>query len=46
LGRYFFRLHALEAELYIRRGASAAELERALAGHGLATAELVGRYER
>jgi Raf kinase inhibitor-like YbhB/YbcL family protein len=44
--RYVFRLHALEAELDLRPGAGAAELERALAGRVLATAELVGLYER
>jgi Raf kinase inhibitor-like YbhB/YbcL family protein len=44
--RYVFRLHALEAELDLRPGAGAAELERVLAGRVLATAELVGLYER
>jgi Raf kinase inhibitor-like YbhB/YbcL family protein len=44
--RYYFRLHALDAELELRPGADRAELELALEGHVLATAELVGRYER
>ena len=44
--RYLFRLHALDAELDLRRGAGALELGRALAGHVLATGELVGLYER
>jgi Raf kinase inhibitor-like YbhB/YbcL family protein len=44
--RYFFRLHALDAELDVGSRAGRRELDRALAGHVLATAELVGRYER
>jgi Raf kinase inhibitor-like YbhB/YbcL family protein len=44
--RYFFRLHALDAELDVGFGAGRRELERALAGHLLATAELVGTYKR
>jgi Raf kinase inhibitor-like YbhB/YbcL family protein len=44
--RYFFRLHALDAELDLERGAGRDELERALEGHVLETAELVGGYER
>lgn len=44
--RYVFRLHALEAELELPAGAAKAEVERAIAGRGLAVAELVGTYER
>jgi Raf kinase inhibitor-like YbhB/YbcL family protein len=44
--RYFFRLHALDAELEVGFRAERRELERALAGHVLATAELMGTYER
>ncbi|HSI82056.1 MAG TPA: YbhB/YbcL family Raf kinase inhibitor-like protein [Solirubrobacterales bacterium] len=44
--RYFFRLHALDAELELDHGAPRDELERALDGHVLGTAELVGGYER
>ena len=44
--RYFFRLHALDTEPDVRFRATRDELERALAGHVLATAELVGTYER
>jgi Raf kinase inhibitor-like YbhB/YbcL family protein len=44
--RYFFRLHALDAELELGSRAGREELERALVGHVLATAELMGRYER
>jgi hypothetical protein len=44
--RYFFRLHALEGELELPAGAAKAEVERTIAGRGLAVAELVGIYER
>ena len=44
--RYFFRLHALDVELELQLGAGRGELERALEGHVLETAELVGRYQR
>jgi Raf kinase inhibitor-like YbhB/YbcL family protein len=44
--RYFFRLHALEAELELAPDASADEVEQALAGRSVAVAELMGTYER
>jgi Raf kinase inhibitor-like YbhB/YbcL family protein len=44
--RYFFRLHALDSELDLRPGADRDHLDRALDGHLLETAELVGSYER
>jgi Raf kinase inhibitor-like YbhB/YbcL family protein len=44
--RYFFRLHALDAELNVGLHAGRRELERALAGHVLVTAELMATYER
>jgi Raf kinase inhibitor-like YbhB/YbcL family protein len=44
--RYFFRLHALDAEVHLGFSAGRPELERAIAGHVLTTAELMGRYER
>jgi Raf kinase inhibitor-like YbhB/YbcL family protein len=44
--RYVFRLYALDAEPEIAAGAAKAELEQALEGHVLTTAELVGTYER
>ncbi len=44
--RYFFRLHALDAELELPTGAEKAHVERALADRVLAVAELVGIYER
>jgi Raf kinase inhibitor-like YbhB/YbcL family protein len=44
--RYHFRLYALDAELELGSGATKAELEQAIEGHVLTTAELVGTYER
>jgi Raf kinase inhibitor-like YbhB/YbcL family protein len=44
--RYFFRLHALDAELDLEPGADRDQLDRALDGHVLETVELVGGYER
>ncbi len=44
--RYFFKLYALDAKLDIKPGASRSELERAIKGHVLAQAELMGTYKR
>jgi Raf kinase inhibitor-like YbhB/YbcL family protein len=45
--RYFHKLFALDAVLPdLGPGARRAELERAIDGHVLATAELIGTYER
>lgn len=44
--RYFFRLYALDAKLDIKAGASRSELERAMKGHILAQAEMMGTYGR
>jgi Raf kinase inhibitor-like YbhB/YbcL family protein len=44
--RYYFRLHALDADVDVGFRAGRRELERAIAGHVLTTAELMGRYER
>jgi Raf kinase inhibitor-like YbhB/YbcL family protein len=44
--RYVFRLYALDAELELAAGVAKAELEQAIEGHVLTTAELVGTYER
>lgn len=43
---YRFRLYALNAPVTLRAGAQQAELERAMKGHVLARAELVGLYSR
>jgi Raf kinase inhibitor-like YbhB/YbcL family protein len=44
--RYVFRLYALDAEPELGAGAAKAELEQAIEGQVLTTAELVGTYER
>jgi Raf kinase inhibitor-like YbhB/YbcL family protein len=44
--RYFFRLHALDADVDLAPGFARSELERMLGEHVLAVAELVGTYER
>jgi Raf kinase inhibitor-like YbhB/YbcL family protein len=44
--RYFFRLHALDAPLAVDSRSGRREFDQAMAGHVLATAELVGTYER
>jgi len=43
---YVFRLYALGTSLRLRRGADDAAFRRALRGHVLATARLVGLYQR
>lgn len=44
--RYFFKLYALDQLLKLRPGASKTELERAMQGHILDQAQLVGKYGR
>ena len=44
--RYFFKLYALDTELSLPAGSTKAEIEEAMTGHILQTAELVGKYER
>ncbi|HEY3017200.1 MAG TPA: YbhB/YbcL family Raf kinase inhibitor-like protein [Gaiellaceae bacterium] len=44
--RYVFRLYALERDLVLAAGVGKAELEDALEGNVVTTAELVGTYER
>ena len=44
--RYFFKLYALDTKLNLKAGASKADLEKAMKGHVLAQAELMGRYGR
>ncbi|HSD32679.1 MAG TPA: YbhB/YbcL family Raf kinase inhibitor-like protein, partial [Gemmatimonadales bacterium] len=44
--RYFFKLYALDGPLSLRRGATKADVERAMQGHILGTAELMGVYAR
>jgi Raf kinase inhibitor-like YbhB/YbcL family protein len=44
--RYFFKLYALDARLGDLHAPTKAALERAMAGHVLANAELVGTYAK
>ena len=44
--RYFFRLYALDEKTHLAAGASRSELDRAMKGHILAQADLMGRYKR
>ena len=44
--RYFFKLYALDAELPDLGGPTKAALEKAMKGHVLARAELIGTYEK
>ncbi|MBI5630225.1 MAG: YbhB/YbcL family Raf kinase inhibitor-like protein [Elusimicrobia bacterium] len=44
--RYFFRLYALDKALGLSSKATKAQVERAMKGHVLAEAELVGIYQR
>lgn len=44
--RYFFKLYALDATLKIPYQAKKEDIEKAMKGHALAQAELVGRYTK
>ena len=44
--RYFFKLYALDTALNLPEGAAKKELERAMQGHVVAQAELMGTYKR
>lgn len=44
--RYFFKLFALDALLDLPKGVTKKEVLHAMQGHILATAELMGRYEK
>lgn len=44
--RYFFRVYAVDAPLLPLKGKTRQDLEQALETHTLATAALMGRYER
>jgi Raf kinase inhibitor-like YbhB/YbcL family protein len=43
--RYFFKLYALDRKVNLKPGATKKDLERAMKGHILANAELVGRFQ-
>ncbi len=44
--RYFFKVYALDAALNLKEGLDKKKLEKAMEGHILDKAELVGLYER
>jgi Raf kinase inhibitor-like YbhB/YbcL family protein len=44
--RYFFKLYALDTKLDLEPGASKEDLERAIQGHTLGKAEIMGKYGR
>jgi len=44
--RYFFKLYALDAALKLKAGAPKPDVEAAMKGHVLGTAQLVGTYAR
>jgi Raf kinase inhibitor-like YbhB/YbcL family protein len=44
--RYFFKLYALDIELDLPERATKQQLEKAIEGHIIEKAELLGRYER
>ena len=44
--RYFFKLYALDQPTGLKPGASKSQLLRAIEGHVLGQAELVGTYQR
>jgi len=44
--RYFFKLYAVDSMVNLKPGAAKQELERALEGHAVGKAELMGRYKR
>ncbi|MBI2584160.1 MAG: YbhB/YbcL family Raf kinase inhibitor-like protein [Candidatus Aenigmarchaeota archaeon] len=44
--RYFFKLYALDITLHLLQGSTKAQVEKAMEGHVIAKAELVGLYEK
>ena len=44
--RYFFKVYALDIELPLKAGATKAEIEKAMQGHIVAQAQLMGTYSR
>ncbi len=44
--RYFFKLYALDTMFDLAKGATKADVEKAMKLHIIAKAELIGRYER
>ena len=44
--RYFFKMYALDAKLDLEEGIDKKDLEEAMEGHVLASAELIGLYKK
>jgi Raf kinase inhibitor-like YbhB/YbcL family protein len=44
--RYFFKLYALDITLNLKPGATKQDVAKAMEGHVLAHAELMGTYQR
>jgi Raf kinase inhibitor-like YbhB/YbcL family protein len=44
--RYFFKFYALDSELPLKPGATKAEVEKAIEGHIIGQAQLMGMYRR
>lgn len=44
--RYFFKLYALDTKLNLSEGATKKDLEKAMQGHIIAQAQLMGTYKR
>jgi Raf kinase inhibitor-like YbhB/YbcL family protein len=44
--RYYFKLYALDTKLNLSSGATKKEVEKAIQGHVLAQAQLMGTYQR
>ena len=44
--RYFFKVYALDSELPLKAGATKSDLEKAMQGHIVAQAQLMGTYSR
>ena len=44
--RYYFRLYALDSKLVLPQGASKSTVEKAMKGHVLAQAEVMGKFKR
>ena len=44
--RYFFKLYALDINLGLKEGSSKQDLEKAMQGHIIEKAELIGHYKR
>lgn len=44
--RYYFKLYALDSEIQLKAGAGKRDLLKAIEGHKVAEAQLMGKYER